>query len=117
MAVRRLAQYLFCSRKFVIQRGARRRLEIFDSTGIVDGGNGAAIYFEQSGCGYHYSGHAENQKRGSKHRRQRQGPATRGAACGIAKTSLGPHANRMEPVEKVFSVLRPAACENRSRNN
>src|SRR5260221_14578502 len=108
MASRRLAQHLFCAGKFVIQRGACRRTEISYFAGIVDGRNGAAIYFEQSGCGHHYSGNAENQERGSKHRRQRQGPATRGAACGIAKTSLGPHANRVEPVKEVIRDQRSA---------
>src|SRR5258708_5521024 len=111
MARRRLAQYLFCSGKFVVQRGACRRTEISYFAGIVDGGNGAAIYFEQSGCGHHYSGDAENQKRGSEPRRQWQGPAARGAACGIAKTSLGPHADRVEPVKEVIRDQRPEISE------
>src|SRR5260221_5207288 len=111
MASRRLAEHLVCAETFVIQRGACRRTEISYFAGIVDGGNGAAIYFEQSGCGHHYSGHAENQKRGSEYRCQRQRPAARGAARGIAKTSLGPHAERVEPVKEVIRDQRPEISE------
>src|SRR5258708_40351476 len=115
MASRRLAEHIFCAGKLTVQRGTCRRLEISDSAGIVDGGNGAAIYFEQSRRGHDYSGDAENKKRGSEYRRQWQRPAARGAARGITKASLGSHANRVEPVTQVMSGRRPATCEKRSR--
>src|SRR6516225_7627807 len=102
MAAGGLAQHLFCAGKPEVERGARGGTAAIGAGGQHDGGNGVAIYFEQSCREHDYSGDAQAEKCGGKCGCGEGWYPAAGFAPETARTPVGPQSDELVAVGDIY---------------